>query len=40
MTVTAADAASVQKAVNALVKAGYYGKSSDDSIKVKARDFR
>jgi len=37
VTVTAADAASVQKAVNALVKAGYYGKSSDDSIKVKAK---
>jgi copper chaperone CopZ len=35
VTLTAADKAAVQKAVDALVAAGYFGKSSDASIKVK-----
>jgi copper chaperone CopZ len=34
VTLTAPDAATVQKAVDALVAAGYYGKSEDASIKV------
>jgi periplasmic mercuric ion binding protein len=34
IVVTAPDTATLQKAVDALVKAGFYGKSSDDSIKV------
>ena len=34
---TAADQATAQKAVNALVAAGYYGKSSDSGIKVNAK---
>jgi copper chaperone CopZ len=36
VTLTAADAASAQKAVDALVAAGYYGKSEDSAIKVNA----
>jgi copper chaperone CopZ len=36
VTVTAADKETVQKTVNAIVKAGYFGSSSDESIKVKA----
>ena len=35
-TITAADKETVQKTVNAIVKAGYFGTSSDDSIKVMA----
>jgi copper chaperone CopZ len=34
VTITAPDAATAQKAVNALTAAGYYGKSEDASIKV------
>jgi copper chaperone CopZ len=34
VTLTAADKATLQKGVDALVKAGYYGKSSDPEIKV------
>jgi copper chaperone CopZ len=34
VTITAPDKATAQKAVNALVAAGYFGKSSDPSIKV------
>ena len=34
VVITASDKATAQKAVDALVAAGYYGKSSDDSIKV------
>ena len=34
IVVTAPDNATAQKAVDALVKAGFYGESSDDSIKV------
>src|SRR5437868_8554627 len=33
VTLTGPDKASVQKAANALVAAGYYGKSSDSGIK-------
>ena len=36
ITLTAADKATVQKGVDALVAAGYFGKSSDPNIKVKA----
>src|SRR6185437_7048980 len=36
VSLTGPDTATVQKAVDALVAAGYYGKSSDDSIKVSA----
>jgi copper chaperone CopZ len=36
IVVTAPDAATAQKAVNALIGAGFYGKSSDASIKVEA----
>ncbi len=36
VTITAADAAAVQKAVDALGKNGYYGKSSNASISIKA----
>ena len=36
VTLTAADTATVQKAADALVAAGYFGKSSDDSIKINA----
>jgi copper chaperone CopZ len=36
ITVTAADKATLQKTVDALVEAGFFGKSSDDSIKVNA----
>ena len=35
VTLTAPDAATVQKAVDALVAAGYFGKSADAAIKVK-----
>ena len=35
VTITAADAATVQKAVDAIVNAGYYGTSSEAAIKVK-----
>lgn len=42
--ITASDPAVAQKAVNALIAAGYYGKSSDTSIKVEnatgARDTK
>lgn len=34
VVITGPDSATVQKTVDALIKAGYYGKSSDDSIKV------
>jgi copper chaperone CopZ len=36
IVVTAPDAATAQKAVNALIGAGFYGKSSDAAIKVDA----
>ena len=36
VTLTGPDAATVQKAANALVAAGYFGKSSDPSIKLNA----
>lgn len=36
VTITAPDQAGAQKAVNALVAAGYFGKSSDATIKVQA----
>ena len=36
ITITAADRATAQKAVDALVAAGYYGRSSDPAIKVAA----
>jgi len=36
VSLTAADSATLQKAVDALVAAGYYGKSSDAAIKVSA----
>jgi copper chaperone CopZ len=36
VTITAADKATAQKAVDALVAAGYYGKTSDGGIKVNA----
>src|SRR4051812_33501301 len=36
VSLTGPDTATVQKAVDALVAAGYYGKSSDDSIKINA----
>jgi len=35
VTITAADAAGAQKAVDAVAKAGYYGTSSSASIKIK-----
>jgi len=35
VVITAPDSATAQKTVDALVKAGYFGKSSDDSIMVK-----
>ncbi len=34
ITLTAADTATIQKAVDALTSAGFYGKSSDASVKV------
>jgi copper chaperone CopZ len=34
VTLTAADTATIQKAVDALTAAGYYGKSSDSAVKV------
>jgi mercuric ion binding protein len=37
VTLTASDKAKLQKAVNALAGAGYFGESSDASIKVPAR---
>jgi copper chaperone CopZ len=37
VTLTGADQATVQKAADALVAAGYYGKSSDSAIKMKAQ---
>ena len=37
VSLTGPDKATVQKAVNALVAAGYFGKSSDDGIKLKAK---
>ena len=37
VTITAPDQATAQKAADALVAAGYFGKSSDPAIKVKAR---
>jgi copper chaperone CopZ len=36
VTLTGADSATVQKAADALVKAGYFGKSSDPAIKINA----
>jgi len=36
IAITAADAATVQKAADALVKAGFYGESSDASVKMSA----
>ncbi|MSU35125.1 MAG: hypothetical protein EXS36_08415 [Pedosphaera sp.] len=36
VTITAPDQPTAQKAVNALVAAGYFGKSSDSAIKVQA----
>src|SRR5204863_10048609 len=35
VTITAPDAAAAQQAVDSLVGAGYFGKSSDSAIKVK-----
>ena len=37
VTITAPDAATAKKAVKALVKAGYFGTSSDPDIKVKVK---
>lgn len=37
VTITAGDKATLQKAVNALIGAGYFGESSDASIRVPAR---
>ena len=37
VTITAPDLATAQKAANALVKAGYFGKSSDPELKLNAR---
>src|SRR6185369_12552444 len=37
VTVTAPDSATAQKAVNAIVAAGYFGASSDPAIKVKSK---
>ncbi len=37
VTLTGPDAASVQKAAAALVKAGYFGKSSDPNVKMNVR---
>ncbi len=36
VTLTAADKATLQKAANALLAAGYYGKSADDTIRIRA----
>ena len=36
VTLTAADTATLQKAADALVAAGFFGKSSDDSVKINA----
>jgi copper chaperone CopZ len=36
VTITAPDAATAQKAVNALIAGGYFGKSSDSSFKIDA----
>jgi copper chaperone CopZ len=36
VTLTGPDAATVQKAANALVAAGYFGKSADGKVKLKA----
>ena len=38
VTLSGPDSATVQKAANALVKAGYYGKSSDPAIKVEVKN--
>src|SRR5262249_54980691 len=40
VTVTAADAATLQKAVDALVDGGYFGKSSDPAIKLKPAEAK
>jgi copper chaperone CopZ len=37
ITLTASDNETLQKAVDELTKAGYFGKSSDDAIKVRGR---
>jgi periplasmic mercuric ion binding protein len=37
VTIKAADIATIQKSVDALVAAGYYGSASDSQVKVKAR---
>ena len=37
VTLTGADSATVQKAADAMVKAGYFGKSSDPAIRINAR---
>jgi len=37
VTLTGADAATVQKAADAMVKAGYFGKSNDPAIRINAR---
>src|SRR6266496_1821991 len=37
VTLTGADSATLQKAADAMVKAGYFGKSSDPAIKVDAK---
>ncbi|MDB6057011.1 MAG: hypothetical protein JWO95_855 [Verrucomicrobiales bacterium] len=37
VTLTAADKATLQKAVNAITKAGYFGESSDASVKVSSK---
>lgn len=37
VTLTAADKGTLQKAANALLEAGYYGKAADDTIKIRAR---
>ncbi len=38
VVLTAADKATLQKAADALVKAGYFGKCSDESIKIDDSD--
>jgi copper chaperone CopZ len=37
VTITAPDKATAQKAADALIKAGYFGKCSDDTVKIHAR---
>jgi len=37
VTLTAGDKATLQKAADALLEAGYYGKTADDTIKIRAK---